>query len=77
MAGAPAGDRGTDAGHHGLAYLGASVEVRSRYDGAWCRGFEVAEVTAVDGEVAFRIRRLSDGMVLPALFQAQDVAVIR
>lgn len=47
------------------------VEVRSRFDGSWCRGFEI--VTVVDGGERFRVRRLSDGAVLPALFRAEDI----
>jgi hypothetical protein len=53
---------------------GTRVEVRSRFDGAWCHGFEVAEVVDSLGQHAFRLRRLSDGAVLPALFSADDVA---
>ncbi len=48
---------------------GRRVEVRSRFERSWARGFEVAEATA-DG---YRIRRLSDGAVLPVVFDAQDV----
>jgi hypothetical protein len=49
---------------------GTRVEVRSRFDDRWSRGFEVAEVEAGDGgkETRYRIRRRSDGSVLPALF---------
>jgi len=53
---------------------GTRVEVRSRFDGTWCQGFEVAEVVTSFGQHAFRLRRLSDGAVLPALFSADDVA---
>ena len=48
---------------------GTKVDVRNRYQGTWVRGFEVAEVTD-DG---YRIRRLSDGSVLPELFSRDDV----
>jgi len=48
------------------------VEVRSRFDGSWCRGFEI--VTVVNGGEGFRVRQLSDGAVLPALFSADDIA---
>jgi hypothetical protein len=48
---------------------GARVEVRSRYDGSWSRGFEVAEVTAE----GYRLRRLSDLSVLPMEFDPDDV----
>jgi hypothetical protein len=60
---------------------GTSVEVRSRFDGAWCQGFEVDEVVAdadeAGGQVGFRVRRASDGAVLPTLFRADEVAVVR
>lgn len=77
MAGASAGNRDAGVAEHGVAYLGAPVEVRSRFDGAWVQGFQVAEVTSIGDKTAFRIRRLSDGAVLPTLFAARDVAVIR
>jgi hypothetical protein len=48
---------------------GTRVEVRSRFEGAWTDGFEVAEVT----DEGYRIRRLSDGAVLPSLFTDIDV----
>ena len=49
---------------------GALVEIRSRYDGAWVGGFEVAEASAA----GYRLRRLSDGRVLPgAAFPPGDV----
>ena len=49
---------------------GTRVEVRSRFDDSWVRGFEIAEV--VDGP-HFRLRRLSDGAVLPTDFREDDV----
>ena len=49
--------------------LGTSVEVRRRFDQAWARGFEVASA-AEDG---YRLRRQSDGAVLPVSFPADDV----
>ncbi len=51
-------------------HSGVPVEVRSRYDGMWNRGFEIAEQTGSD---AYRVRRLSDGSVLPAEFSPDDV----
>lgn len=41
--------------------LGTPVDVRNRFMGTWCRGFEVAGVVD-DG---YLIRRLSDLSVLP------------
>jgi hypothetical protein len=48
---------------------GTRVEVRSRFDQRWSRGFEVAAVEP-DG---YRLRRLSDGEVLPVVFDGDDV----
>ncbi|MDQ1444238.1 MAG: hypothetical protein QOI20_702 [Acidimicrobiaceae bacterium] len=48
---------------------GTRVEVRTRFAGKWSRGFEVAEVSAG----GYRVKRLSDGSVLPAEFEADDV----
>lgn len=53
--------------------LGTRVEVRSRFDERWARGFEVAEVVD-EGETArYKLRRRSDGSVLPALFVDDEV----
>jgi hypothetical protein len=56
----------------GLA-AGTAVDVRSRYVGAWSSGFEVAEPVK-DG---YRVRRLSDGSVLPDVFTNEDVRAQR
>jgi hypothetical protein len=48
---------------------GTRVEVRSRFEGGWSRGFEVAEVVPE----GYRVRRLSDGSVLPTDFDVDDV----
>ena len=49
---------------------GTPVDVRSRFVGSWSRGFEVAECIAGHG---YRVRRLSDGSVLPDVFEDTDV----
>jgi len=49
------------------------VEVRSRFDGKWVGGFQVSETTDVGGEERYRLMRLSDGVVLPELFDVGDV----
>lgn len=54
-----------------LLGAGTPVDVRSRYLGSWSRGFEVAEIV---GD-SYRVRRLSDGSVLPAEFSSDDVRV--
>jgi hypothetical protein len=51
-------------------HSGVPVEVRRRYDGGWSLGFEIAEQTAPGG---YLVRRLSDGVVLPAEFPPEDV----
>jgi hypothetical protein len=48
---------------------GARVEVRRRFDQSWARGFEIADVLAE----GYRIRRRSDGSVLPADFRFEEV----
>ena len=45
------------------------MEVRRKFDAQWAKGFEVAETTA-DG---VRLRRLSDGEILPVEFPERDV----
>jgi hypothetical protein len=52
-----------------LVKAGTKVEVRRRFDQNWARGFEVVE----DADEGIRIRRLSDGTVLPAWFDRADV----
>lgn len=52
---------------------GAAVSVRSRFEGSWVRGFEVAEVLDTATGTCFRLRRTSDGAVLPALFGTDEV----
>jgi hypothetical protein len=52
---------------------GARVEVRARFDQRWARGFELVEIVQDEGEARYRIRRRSDGSVLPALFIDDDI----
>lgn len=52
---------------------GTRVEVRSRFEGSWARGFELVEVIESRDGRSFRVRRRSDGSVLPALFSGGDV----
>ena len=49
--------------------VGAAVEVRNRFVGKWCHGFEVAD--HVDG--GYVIRRVSDRAVLPAVITHDEV----
>jgi hypothetical protein len=48
---------------------GARVEVRSRFDGSWVDGFEMAEATPE----GCHVRRLADGNVLPLVFPHDEV----
>jgi hypothetical protein len=48
---------------------GTRVEVRTGYDRSWAAGFEVIDA----GPDGYRLRRLSDGRVLPRVFPADDV----
>jgi hypothetical protein len=48
---------------------GTAVLVRTRFDGHWASGFEVADIRRRGAAPAtYRIRRRSDRRVLPALF---------
>ena len=53
---------------------GTKVEVRRRFDERWARGFEVAEAVNGDG---YRLRRLSDGSIIPVPFPEDEVRVER
>ena len=53
----------------GLA-AGTKVEVRTSFDRSWARGFEVVEAL---GETGYRVRRLSDDVVLPVAVPAENV----
>ena len=48
---------------------GTAVEVRNRFEQRWARGFEIVAVE----EGGYRVRRLSDGSVLPVTIAADDV----
>jgi hypothetical protein len=48
---------------------GAKVEVRTAFDRTWATGFEVDAVTAE----GYRLRRLSDGSLLPVVMPEDDV----
>lgn len=52
---------------------GMRVEVLSRFDSSWKRGFEVDTVVP-DG---YLVRRLSDGATLPACFAESDLRIER
>ena len=52
---------------------GDKVEVRTRFDAHWARGFEVTEAN----EDGVRVRRLSDGEELPVTFATEDIRAER
>ena len=54
---------------------GSSVEVRCRFDGGWVTGFEVAavDVGQTDEGRSYRVRRSSDGTVLPVPFHEAEL----
>jgi hypothetical protein len=53
---------------------GTRVEVRTRFDQRWTRGFEVADVLPGDeGNQRYRIRRRSDDSVLPTEFGSEEI----
>ncbi len=52
-----------------LLPTGTVVEVRRRFDNAWARGFAVCEHTTG----GYRLRRLSDGAILPVAFPHAEV----
>jgi hypothetical protein len=52
---------------------GDPVEVQNRLTGTWSTGFEVEEVVTDAPENHYVIRRWSDGVILPALFNRETV----
>ncbi len=56
---------------HSITMLkpGTRVEVRRRFDQSWTHGFEIAEVL----NSTYRLRRISDGAILPYEFVVADV----
>ena len=49
--------------------VGEPVEVHTKYNDAWVSGFEIAEVV----EGGYRVRRTSDGTLLPNLTTETDL----
>jgi hypothetical protein len=56
-----------------LVRPGTRVEVRSRFEAAWSRGFEVAEQVHEGVASRYKLRRRSDGSILPVLFEEDDL----
>jgi hypothetical protein len=55
----------------GMIKAGTVVQVRNRFTGAWCVGFEVAGRS----DEVFHLRRLRDGAILPATFRHDEIRV--
>jgi hypothetical protein len=53
--------------------IDAAVEVRSRFHDRWIGGFTIAEAVNAPDRRRYRLRRRSDGIPLPILFDACDV----
>lgn len=53
--------------------VGQQVEVHTKFNDSWSPGFEIAEV--VSG--GYRVRRGSDGMVLPDFTSESDLRPVR
>ena len=49
--------------------IGDRVEVRRRFDAQWARGFEIVAIS----DNGYRVKRESDGEVLPADFSDEEV----
>jgi hypothetical protein len=52
---------------------GTHVEVRNRFEAHWSRGFEIAERVDQNGAPIYRVRRRSDGSILPVTFNEDDL----
>jgi hypothetical protein len=52
---------------------GTRVEVRRRFDDKWTRGFEIAGCDDTNGHAVYKVRRRSDGSILPVAFKEADL----
>jgi len=54
---------------------GTRVEVRTRFESSWTRGFEIVDrVGEVEsGEALYKVRRRSDGSILPVEFAEHEL----
>jgi hypothetical protein len=57
----------------GVVKPGTRVEVRSRFESRWSRGFEIAEREMADNVAVYKVRRRSDNSILPVVFSEDDV----
>lgn len=56
---------------------GDTVEVRNRFDGRWSSGFRVEAVMADEETCRYRVQRVSDGHVLPLVFDDESLLATR
>ena len=49
------------------------VEVRCRFEGTWVGGFQVVGTEGTGTDRRYSIRRLSDGTILPSLFDDDEL----
>jgi hypothetical protein len=52
---------------------GCIVEVRSRFQNRWVDGFEIVDIVRADGVERYRLARHADHMMLPVLFDPNDL----
>jgi len=52
---------------------GTRVEVRSRFESKWSRGFEIADCEQNGDQARYKVRRRSDGSILPVSFTEDDL----
>ena len=55
---------------------GASVALRSRYNGAWVDGFEITEIDLSGPDARLPVRRKLDGAILPVSFAADEIRLV-
>lgn len=53
--------------------VGEQVEVHTRFNDSWVPGFEIAEVE----DSGYRVRRRSDGVILPSVTSESDLRPVR
>lgn len=54
---------------------GTRIRVRSRFDGTWAGGYEIAGVEPVHESVRYRVRRVAEQTELRETFDPSEVAV--
>ena len=57
----------------GCVRTGTRVEVRTRFESSWTRGFEIADKAEDNGQAFYKVRRRSDGSILPVTFSEDDL----